>query len=174
MKQATETPARRLPMQWLPLLILAGALLPFSGYILTAASGASLHPPRWELWARISPTLQLHIAAALSALVIGSVLMLRPKGRAVHKVLGWTWVAAMVVTAVSSFFLTGLHGDAFSLIHILSGWTLVALPMGVYAIRRRNVERHRRTMSGMFYGGLLFAGAFTFLPGRFMFAMFFG
>jgi len=51
---------------------------------------------------------------------------------------------------------------------------MVALPMGIYAIRRRNVENHRRTMTGLYFGGLIVAGALTFLPGRLMFAMFFG
>jgi uncharacterized membrane protein len=38
--------------------------------------------------------------------------------------------------------------------------------MAIYAIRR--------TMSGLYFGGLIFAGLLTFLPGRFMFEMFFG
>jgi uncharacterized membrane protein len=158
----------------LGLVVLAAALLPFSPQITRAAEGMSLHAPRWELWGQISPVLQLHIAAALTALAIGTVLMLRPKGRGLHKALGWTWVAAMSATAISSFFITGLNGDLFSLIHLLSGWTVIALPMAVYAIRNRNVERHRRGMSGLFFGGLVIAGLFTFIPGRFMFEMFFG
>jgi uncharacterized membrane protein len=158
----------------LGLVVLAVALFPFAPQIMRAAEGMSLHAPRWELWRQISPVLQTHIAAALTALAIGTVLMLRPKGRGLHKALGWSWVAAMAVTAVSSFFITGLNGDFFSLIHLLSGWTVIALPMAIYAIRNRNVDRHRRTMSGLFFGGLIVAGLFTFIPGRFMFEMFFG
>jgi uncharacterized membrane protein len=100
--------------------------------------------------------------------------MLRPKGRGIHKALGWSWVAAMGTTAVSSLFITGLNGDAYSLIHLLSGWTVIALPMAVYAIRSRRVEMHRRMMMGMFYGGLLIAAALTFIPGRFMFQFLLG
>lgn len=174
MKQAQQQSQRRLTFPLLGLAIVIAALAPFSAQIRALAGDASVHPPRWDLWAGLAPALKIHIIAALSALVIGTVLMLRPKGRAVHKTLGWIWVGAMSVTALSSFFLTGLNGDAFSLIHILSGWTMVALPMGIYAIRRRNVENHRRTMTGLYFGGLIVAGALTFLPGRLMFAMFFG
>ena len=44
----------------------------------------------------------------------------------------------------------------------------------VYAARRHRVAAHRRAMTGMFVGGLIVAGAFTFLPGRLMWAIFFG
>jgi uncharacterized membrane protein len=46
--------------------------------------------------------------------------------------------------------------------------------MAIFAIRNRKVETHRRAMTGMFLGGLLIAGALTFIPGRFMFEFFFG
>lgn len=156
------------------MLILVGSLLPFWRQILQQAAGFSPHLPDLHLWNSISAVLQFHIVAALSALAIGTVLMLGAKGRGLHKALGWSWVAAMTATAISSLFITGLNGDFYSLIHVLSGWTLVALPMGIYAIRRRDVAKHRRTMGGMFYGGLVVAGAFTFIPGRFMFQLFFG
>ena len=46
--------------------------------------------------------------------------------------------------------------------------------MAIYAIRNRKVETHKRAMTGMFVGGLLIAGALTFLPGRFMFEFLLG
>jgi uncharacterized membrane protein len=46
--------------------------------------------------------------------------------------------------------------------------------MAIFAIRNRKVDAHRRAMTGMFVGGLLVAGALTFLPGRFMFEFFLG
>jgi uncharacterized membrane protein len=88
--------------------------------------------------------------------------------------LGWTWVVAMGATAVSSLFIRAINPGAFSLIHLLSGWTIVALPMAVYAARRHRVAAHRRAMTGMFVGGLILAGLFAFLPGRLMWAVFFG
>ena len=78
------------------------------------------------------------------------------------------------VTAASSLFITGLNGDSYSLIHLLTGWTLIALPMALVAIRQKKVIMHKRMMTGLFVGGLVVAGAFTFIPGRMMWAVFFG
>jgi len=154
-------------------LILA-ALWPFLPAMATRATQISLHAPRWALWGELPGMVQLHILAALAALVIGTVILLRPKGRGLHKALGWSWVIAMGTTAVSSLFITGLNGNSYSFVHLLSGWTIIGLPMAVYAIKSRKVEIHRRAMTGMFVGGLIVAGALTFIPGRFMFEFFFG
>lgn len=108
-----------------------------------------------------------HVAAALLAMAAGGVLLAAPKGRALHRTLGWTWVGLMTVAAVSSFFLHSLTG-ALSPIHAISAWVIVGLPMGIAAVRRRDIARHRKTMTGMYVGGMLVAGLFTFLPGRLM------
>jgi uncharacterized membrane protein len=134
---------------------------------------ARLKAPDFHLIARESLTLKLHLAAAVTALAVGIVIMLRPKGVGLHKTLGWTWVIAMAVTAVSSLFLSGINGDSMSFIHFLSGWVIIVLPLGVAAIRNRNVSAHRRTMTGLFVGGLVVAGALTFIPGRLMWQVFF-
>ncbi|MEL6664748.1 MAG: DUF2306 domain-containing protein [Pseudomonadota bacterium] len=118
--------------------------------------------------------IQIHVAGALSAFFIGLVLLAAPKGFRFHKTLGWTWIVAMSVTAVSSFFITGIFQNAYSPIHALSAWTLIGLPFGVAAIRRRDVKKHRQTMTGMFLGGMAIAGLFTFLPGRLMWSLFIG
>jgi uncharacterized membrane protein len=132
------------------------------------------HAPHWNLIAYAPPVIQFHIAAALTALITGSVLLAGVKGTALHKRLGWTWVLAMAATAASSLFIKVINPGHWSFIHFLSGWVLIALPMGVVAIRRRDIRLHRRTMTGLFIGGLIIAGAFTFAPGRLMFRVFFG
>ena len=95
------------------------------------------------------------------------------RGGGLHKTLGWTWVIAMAVTALSSFFITGLNGSFFSWIHGLSAWTLIGLPAGIHAIRNKDVKKHAKNMTGMFLGAMIIAGLFTFLPGRFMWSLFF-
>ena len=100
-------------------------------------------------------------------------ILARPKGRKMHKLFGWVWVFAMGATAVSSFWLTGLNGGSYSWIHGLSAWTMIGLPMGIYAIRKKQVQKHAKSMKGMFLGGMLIAGLFTFLPGRLMWDLFF-
>jgi uncharacterized membrane protein len=154
--------------------ILVIALWPFFPSIARGFGDISLHAPNWALWSRVSWVVQLHVATALAAVMIGAVILFRPKGSGFHKTLGWGWVIAMAMTAVSSLWITGLNGNFWSLIHLLSGWTIIALPMAIWAIRNRKVQIHRRAMTGMFVGGLLVAGALTFIPGRIMFETFFG
>lgn len=136
-----------------------------------------LHAPRWGLMLAAPGAIQVHVAAALSALAIGVVLLAGVKGGRRHRTLGWAWVAAMGTTAISSFFIHQINPNGpggLSLIHLLSGWTVVGLPMAVHAARRHRVAAHRRAMTGMFVGGLVVAGLLTFLPGRLMWAIFFG
>ena len=133
-----------------------------------------LHAPRFELLAAAPMVIRLHVAAAVSAFVIGCILLAGVKGTTLHKALGWTWVAAMMVTALSSFFIKVVNPGHWSLIHVLSGWVAIGVPMGIAAIRRGNVRAHRRMMTGQFIGGLLIAGVFTLAPGRLMFQVFFG
>jgi uncharacterized membrane protein len=118
--------------------------------------------------------IQVHLAGAVAAFGLGLVILALPKGTGLHKPLGWAWVGLMALTAVSSFFIRELFNGGFSPIHALSAWVVVALPMGVAAIRGRRVAAHRRTMTGVFLGGLMIAGLFTLLPGRLLWSVFFG
>jgi uncharacterized membrane protein len=160
-------------------LVLLGA--PIVAYLTAdggrvALLGFSLRAPDFGLLAAAPSAIQIHVAAAVTALAIGIVLLAGIKGTRLHRALGWSWVLAMGTTAVSSFFIHQINpgGPAgLSLIHLLSGWTMVGLPMAVYAARRHKVQAHRRAMTGMFVGGLIVAGALTFLPGRLMWAIFF-
>jgi len=160
-----SSPSRRLRPG---VLLLAAA---FSAAALYAAGG---HAPDWGRLARQPLEIQLHIAGALFALLIGTVLLVGIKGTAVHRGLGWAWVLAMTVTAISSLFIRQINGGALSLIHLLSGWTLIGLPMGVWAVRRGRIRAHARHMTGLFIGALIVAGAFAFVPGRLMWSLFFG
>jgi uncharacterized membrane protein len=154
--------------------VLGAAIAPVAPQIVARAGEVSFEGPDWELWAQLSWVIKLHIFAALAALLIGAVILLQPKGSGLHKALGWGWVFAMATTAVSSLWITQLNGNLWSLVHLFSGWTIIALPMGIFAIRNRKVLAHRRAMTGMFVGGLLIAGSLSFIPGRFMFEFFFG
>ena len=113
-------------------------------------------------------------AAALSALALGTALLINVKGTAAHRTLGWVWVLLMLTAAASAFFIHSLNPNGLSFIHILAGWTLLVAPLGVYWARTHNVARHRRTMTSLFVGGLIIAGLLAFMPGRLMWRMFFG
>ncbi len=60
----------------------------------------------------------------------------------------------------------GLNGGSLSVIHILSAWTLIQVPLIVWAARSHNIARHRAAVRGMVTGALLIAGIFTFPFGR--------
>jgi uncharacterized membrane protein len=50
----------------------------------------------------------------------------------------------------------------------------VMLPIAVWRAHKHEVERHRRAMLGLFFGALVIAGLFTFMPGRIMHEVMFG
>ena len=152
---------------------LAVALAPVAGGVVRAAGGGRFRAPDWGLLAAQPLVIQLHLGAAVVALVIGAMLMLMRKGVTFHRRAGWLWVAAMSIVAGSSIFITGVNGDRWSFIHMITGWTLISLPLAVIAARRHDVKQHRRFMMGMFYGGLIIAGGLTFIPGRTMWNVFF-
>lgn len=139
-----------------------------------AAGRIAPHAPDVPLFLAQALPIKLHITAAVGAFLVGLVMLARPKGDRLHKMIGWSWVVLMMTTALSSLFITGINGDFYSFIHLISGWTLIALPMAIYLVRQGKVRQHAQTMVGLFVGGMLIAGGLTFLPGRLMFEMFFG
>jgi len=121
------------------------------------------------------PIIQIHAFAAMSAFVLGIVQFTAPKGTIPHRAVGWFWVVIMVVVSVTAFFIHEIRlWGPFSPIHLLAIYTLIALPLAVRHARRHAVQHHSRAMIGIFTGGLIIAGLFTFLPGRLMNAVAFG
>jgi len=117
------------------------------------------------------PLIALHLFAALTALVIGSVVLARRKGTVSHKALGWTWVALMSTVAISSAFIRDYklpNIAGYTPIHFFTAYVAVALPLGIMRIRGGNVASHRNIMKRTFIGGCIVAGVFTLLPARFL------
>jgi uncharacterized membrane protein len=113
--------------------------------------------------------------AAVAAFLLGLVQFARLKGTRTHRVVGYAWIGLMLCVAVSSFFIHELRQwGSFSLIHGLSIFTLLMLPLGLYFARQHDVVGHRKTMLGLFLGALVVAGAFTLLPGRILGRALFG
>jgi uncharacterized membrane protein len=113
--------------------------------------------------------IRVHAFAALGAFVLGAVQLARVKGTTQHRALGYTWALPMLSVAVSSFWVHEIRSwGRWSPIHLLSVFTLVMLPLGIWQAHRHCVRRHRQAMIGLFCGALLIAGLFTLLPGRIM------
>ena len=116
-----------------------------------------------------SPAIQLHAFAAMAAFVLALVQFAAPKGTLPHRTLGWIWVALMTIVGMSAFFIHEIRlWGPWSPIHFLAIYALAGLTFAIRAARRHNVSAHKKHMIGIFVGGLLMAGAFTFLPGRIM------
>jgi len=132
------------------------------------------HAPDLALVAQQPMVIKIHLLAALGAFLVATIQIFGPKGTLPHRTLGWIWVVFMATVAVSSFFIQMINPHGFSLIHILSVVTLIVLPMLVLAARRHDVKAHRRYAINLYLGALVIAGAFTFMPGRLMWQVFFG
>jgi uncharacterized membrane protein len=109
---------------------------------------------------------QVHLAAVAVALAAGTWNLVRPKGTVPHKALGRVFVATMLVAALSSFGIHAINRGGFSYLHLLSIFVVVSVPYAVWNARRGRIDAHRRTMIGLYVGGLWVPGVLTLLPGR--------
>ncbi len=122
-----------------------------------------------------TPTIFLHGLAALLALVIGCLQLVATKGTTSHRIGGYVWLVLMMCVAISSFWIHTINTVfGFSVIHLLSIFVIVSLPIAVLEARRGNITRHRKIMRGNYIGGLVIAGFFTMAPGRLLGRLIFG
>jgi uncharacterized membrane protein len=122
-----------------------------------------------------APGIPLHAFAAMAAFVLGVVQLAAPKGTLPHRTIGWIWVGLMASVAISSFWIHQIRLlGPWSPIHLLSIFTLLMLPLGVWRAHHHEVTAHRRIMISIFCGALVIAGLFTLVPGRIMHAVIFG
>jgi len=111
-----------------------------------------------------TPVILAHTLLAVTAVVLGALLLRGRKGHRGHRVGGWLWVMSMAGVAGLSFAIRRPEG--FSWIHGLSVFTLVTLVTGVGFARAHQVQAHRRNMIALYIGALVITGLFTLLPGR--------
>lgn len=102
----------------------------------------------------------LHMVAALAAILLGVTVILLPKGRAQHRLLGLAYSFAMLMTCVSALLLYGMTGH-FGLFHLFAVLCLVYVVMGILqaVLRRGEWMRRHLTWMGWSYIGLLAAAA---------------
>lgn len=122
----------------------------------TPSAGEAYHSPSWAV--------AIHLGTVLPAIILGVVVLIRRKGGAMHRRLGFTWMGMMVTTAIASFWIRGESGG-FSGIHLFSVGTLVAVPMAIWRARARDIRSHQQIMVSL-YIGLIVAGVFALEPNR--------
>ena len=114
-----------------------------------------------------------HIAFALGAVMLGTYVLLTPKGTRYHRLIGRVWVILMALVALGSFGLRDLNNGGFSMIHVLSVLTLISIFYAIVMIRRGKRRAHYSAMIGSFIGTII-AGIFTLDPNRLIGGFFFG
>lgn len=107
-----------------------------------------------------SPAIQIHVAAAVLAIVLGAWQFLARKGSFPHRIVGWVWVLLLASICISSFFIPGsLFIGPVSVFHVLSAYTLWALYMGARAARRHEVADHKSYMIWIYGLSVLLSAA---------------
>jgi uncharacterized membrane protein len=118
--------------------------------------------------------IQFHVVCALLAVFLGPVVLLRKSRDWWHRRLGYVWVIAMALAAVTSFWISEMRMiGPFGPIHALSAFTLYGLWQAITAIRARRIAAHEAYMKNLYFWAMGVAGLFTFLPGRRMNMIFF-
>ncbi|MEO1136446.1 MAG: DUF2306 domain-containing protein [Pseudomonadota bacterium] len=126
--------------------------------------------------------IQLHAFAAFAAFVLGLVQLAAPKGTLPHRSLGFVWVVLMAAVTISSIFIrpsqtTGLPiSQWFGWIHVFTIITAYGLIGGIIILVKGgpSLKKHKGPFIGIFFGGIIVAGAFSFMPGRIMHDVLFG
>jgi len=114
------------------------------------------------------PEIALHLATALFALAIGPFTLYRRRRDRLHKVLGYAWVSAMAVSALSALFIASGFAvlGPFSPIHLLVPYVLWGLWDMVRRARAGDIAGHRAIARQLYWLGLVLPGVLTVLPGR--------
>jgi uncharacterized membrane protein len=124
---------------------------------------------------QLTPTIAVHLTAALGALVVGPVALWARKGATqrpmIHRAFGYAWVTLMLITAVSAMFIRDFrlpNMAGFTPIHLLVPYTLACLVGAFWYLAKKDIAAHRTTMQGLYFGACVGAGAFTLLPNRYL------
>ncbi len=153
----SKAPARPKPLgaDTFERLLAVGAII-LLGFVLAAVLRG------YPAWPRVPVTLWVHLATMMTALALTPVMLLRRRGDRPHRVIGTIWVIAMMLTALDSLLIRNANHGGFSIIHLLSAWVLIQVPLIWWSARTHNIRQHRSSVRGMVFGALLIAGFFTF------------
>jgi uncharacterized membrane protein len=120
--------------------------------------------------------IQLHVASALPAILIGPFAIFMKTSWRLHKIVGFSWIVAM-----ASLCITGLLIPSYNLavighlgpIHLFCFWGLSGIFNGVRYARLGRIAEHRMTLKWTWFGAMGAASLANFLPGRTINRMFF-
>lgn len=124
---------------------------------------------------QLTPTLAIHLSAALGALVLGPIALWARKGRQqrpqLHRAFGYAWVTLMIITAVSAVFIRDFalpNIGGYTPIHVLVPFVVYKLTSAFWSLHKKNIQAHSRTMQTTYLSACVGAGVFTLLPSRYL------
>ena len=123
--------------------------------------------------------IKIHVATVVPAFLIGTYqIFFSHKGAPFHRAIGYLYLGLMTVTSIAALFVQSLMPNGpflgFSPIHLCVPLTLFGVVGALRGAWSHNITLHRRSMIGVYAGGLLIAGSLAFLPGRVMHHVVFG
>ncbi|MEK7346542.1 MAG: DUF2306 domain-containing protein [Pseudomonadota bacterium] len=124
---------------------------------------------------QMTPTIAVHMAAALTAVALGPLALWARLGRTkrprLHRALGYAWVTCMIAAALTALFIRDFNLPniaGYTPIHLLIPLTLGSLFFAFRFLAKGNIPGHRKTMQWLYFNACIVAGAFTLLPGRYL------
>lgn len=120
----------------------------------------------------------LHLVTIIPCVFLGAYLLMVKKGTQIHKFLGRIYMVLMLITAIITLFMQAQVGprifNHFGFLHLFSVLTIYSVPTAYIAIKKGQVNKHKWKMILLYFGAIVIAGAFTFVPGRYLYEVFFG
>ena len=105
---------------------------------------------------QMSPIIAVHLTAAVSALVLGPVVLWARRGRTqrprLHRALGYAWVTLMVMTAVSALFIRDFklpNIGGYTPVHLLVPVVFFGLTRAFWKLAKGDIRSHRISMQAL-------------------------
>jgi len=112
----------------------------------------------------------IHLATMIPVAFLGAYLLITLKGTAGHKAIGKIYMLLMFFSSLVSLFMPAKVGPTllfhFGAIHLLSFLAITMIIFSFIAVKVGNIALHKRSMVGLYVGGIIVAGSFTLTPGR--------
>jgi uncharacterized membrane protein len=126
--------------------------------------------------------IQLHVMTVVPAFFLGTWLLFgSTKGSPRHRLVGKIYLTLMAITATAAVFIRSFSGLSVTigplklgLLHLFVALTAWSIWRTLRYVKAGEIEGHRHSMRGMYFGALIVAGLLAFAPGRIMYRMFFG
>ena len=123
----------------------------------------------------------IHAFFALTAVPLGLYIFLTKKGTAKHILFGRIWISWLLTISLTAIFIQEIAPGEYSLIHLLIPLTIGSLIYSIWSIRKykktillKYKRAHMSSMTSVYVGALILAGAFTLMPGRLFYEILFG